>query len=533
MAENRRLVLGAWLGLALLTTAPFLRAWISPPAETAFSGTFFYWDDFHQYLSFVEQAARGQFLFYNKFDAEPHPPLLVNVEWFVAGRLGALLGVGPVVGFHVLRLLALAALIGGAVRFLARAGFTGARLRWSVLLFATGGGLGWLRYWMGERGAQILDLRGAHYPWHQALSNPHILFGTALLLWTVALYVEWREGTGGRGKWLLAGGLLGLSRPYDLGTFLVVALGVAGIDAVRSREWRRELGRAGSLLWLLPVVVYQALILGVHPSYGQWSGRQNVVPGFPLAELAWGLLPPLAVVILGLLAPSSGVPAPHRRALVVWCCGLAALALLGQTSVLPSFAHQQLSSLGGALLLLAGLLTSARRLPVAVALLSPTAVLLLRSAWTPGPIGFPPREYFAVTEVLERACRPGDVVLADPDVGLMVAGLTPCSVTVGHRVLTPDYARRRRESLELYAETTSSERRREILRRSGARFVVLPVGAGSWLSAEPYRRRRAGARLEVWEAVAQREVAAGPRRSSTNVFHSWQWGQRQSMSSAR
>ncbi len=43
-----------------------LRAWLAPPKGTAFVGTFYYVDDFYNYLSFVEQAQRGELVFQSK-----------------------------------------------------------------------------------------------------------------------------------------------------------------------------------------------------------------------------------------------------------------------------------------------------------------------------------------------------------------------------------------------------------------------------------------------------------------------------------
>jgi hypothetical protein len=72
--------------VALLLAAPWVRARRSPPPGRAFSGAFLYQDDHRQYLSFVEQAARGEWLFVNKFDPQPQRPFLFNAGWWAAGR---------------------------------------------------------------------------------------------------------------------------------------------------------------------------------------------------------------------------------------------------------------------------------------------------------------------------------------------------------------------------------------------------------------------------------------------------------------
>jgi hypothetical protein len=76
-------VVVAWLLLSTITLAPYLRAWLFPPPGTAFLGFFYYVDDQYNYLSYVEQAERGAFLFENKLVLEPHAPFLINLEWWL------------------------------------------------------------------------------------------------------------------------------------------------------------------------------------------------------------------------------------------------------------------------------------------------------------------------------------------------------------------------------------------------------------------------------------------------------------------
>jgi len=48
-----------FLLLAAVSVSLALRAWLAPPKGTVFVGTFYYVDDFYNYLSYVEQAERG------------------------------------------------------------------------------------------------------------------------------------------------------------------------------------------------------------------------------------------------------------------------------------------------------------------------------------------------------------------------------------------------------------------------------------------------------------------------------------------
>src|SRR5512145_1112349 len=90
-ATRRRTILVATALLLALTSLPYLAAWRWPPSGQVFGGAFFYEDDFHQYISCVEQAMRGRFLFVNKFDVRPQTPYVVNLEWWLGGVLARLL----------------------------------------------------------------------------------------------------------------------------------------------------------------------------------------------------------------------------------------------------------------------------------------------------------------------------------------------------------------------------------------------------------------------------------------------------------
>ncbi len=493
-----RLVVQAWLALAAVTTLPYLIAWRWPPAGLRFTGAFFYVDDYYQYLSFVEQAGRGRLVFENKFDTRPHAPLLVNVEWIAAGLLGAAAG-GPVVGWRLLWLAALGGMVGGFVRCLRIMGLDGRRLIWALALVCLGTGLGWLRFWMGQQGARIPDLRWGVYPWQEAIANAHFVTGTMLLLWTLVFYVEWQHGSGRRWRWIACASALGLARPFDLGTFLLVAAVLAAADAVNRP--RAALERAASFVWLLPVLAYDALVFGLYPAFAVWSGRQNVIPPTPLPEFLWALGPAaaLAVAFRRRSTPATPLDAPLRRALAAWVgCVIAMLVLT--SVVLPSFVQQQLPGVGAALLLLAGATIPERWAPWTTLALLPTSLLIWWSVSNPGARGFAPAEYFDAVRHLESSCRPGQVAVAPEELSLMIAGLTACRVHAGHRVLTPDVEQRRAETARFYDAATPAAWRRAFLASTHAAFVALPAGRRDWLGPDPpYAPAFAQGGLEIWQ----------------------------------
>lgn len=498
----RRLLVPLWLGLAILTTLPYLSAWLWPPPGQHFTGAIFYPDDFFQYLSFAEQAQRGRFLFVNKFDPRPHEPILANLEWWSAGLLGRWLG-GAALGFQFLRLAALAALLAACHGLLTLCGRTGPARAWGVVLVTTGGGLGWLRLASGAPGWQIPDILMGLYPWHQALLNAHFVIGTALLAVSLVLYLRWRAGGAPRWPWLGSAWLLGLSRPYDLATF-VVAVGASELWQAH-REGRQPLGRALELAWLAPLLGYYALIVARHPSFAGWSLQPGDLSP-PLIEYAFALGP--GAVLVGLFGRAKREPTarPVLVLLCSWCLSLLAVLTFWDSPM----AKQYATSLGAALLLWAAAVTPERLLPWAVLALSPTSLFMLWRALNPFPTSFVPGDYLAAVRYLRTACAPGQLALAPTDLSLMIGGLTPCHVAVGHRLLTPRFASEVSDVTRFYDELTPVSWRLAYLRARRVAFVALPAGRVGWLGGTPaFQRVLTRPLLELFVAGA---VDAGDER---------------------
>lgn len=494
MTKPLRIGAAVALALALVTTAPYLAAALRPPAGAVFTGAFFYQDDMYQYFSFVEQAARGELVFANKFDPRPHRPAVVNVEWWLAGILARILGDSPVVGFHALRVLAIVAMMAGAARLLAAAGLEGARLTWALALFATAGGLGWLRLLTGTPGSRVPDIVMGLYPFHQSLMNPHFVAATALIVWTFSFHLEWRAGRRSRWAWVACAWALGFSRPYDLVTFGLAAFALAFLPP----RTRRPLAAVLELAWIAPVFGYYALLMHSQRGLGGWTGVQSGDLTPPLFEFALALLPALALAAFFWRRPAPEDPLGVRAALAVWAAVVAFIVVAYPSPMVKQFA----TTLGPAVALLAALLTPPRAIAAAAAALCPTSVFLLWRVFHPFPEWFAPRDYAEAVRFLDGACGAEDVALAPTDLSLMIAGLTPCHVALGHRGLTPAWPVAVEAGRRFYDPATPAAWRWTYLDTLGADFVLLPRGGGALLGGDARAiPRTALPLLEIWQVA--------------------------------
>jgi hypothetical protein len=197
---------------------------------------------------------------------------------------------------------------------------------------------------------------------------------------------------------------------------------------------------------------------------------------------------------------------------------LVAWAVLGLIVVLARPVHFSLQFLVGVgLPLLAlgafGLRRRGPLLMLAVALLFSTSLLaVLRFVTVPRSLWFAPRTTFEVLEALRPSCRPGDVVFAPPDIGLLAYGVTSCRAFISHAV-DPDYSRKL-ALLGTFAALLPTERS-SLLDAHRITHLILPGDAGerprNWLGEDtPFRRVATVGAAPVWSLYRRGPAPLAP-----------------------
>ena len=472
--------LAAWLLLAAITNLPYLRAATDAPPGTRFVGFFYYIDDSYNYLSYAQQAEDGFFLFVNKMVPERHAPALVNLEWWAVGRLSALLGRRPALAYRLFGAAAGAALVFCLDRLFARRGMGPSRRFAALLLVCAGSGLGGLLLTLGVPGQRCLDLVTGLFPFVELLANAHFTAGTLLLLVALWCFASGRPWAG-----IVAGSVLGLVRPYDLGT--LVGARAAGVVATEppSRWPRALLPLAG----LVPAFAYNYWFFVRDPRFATYASATYPMP--PLVEFLPALGPALAVALATWRPPAAGAP---TRAVEMHLAAWAAVGVLLAVLRPVPYPLQFMVGLGLPVLALAAIGLS-RRPPWAtwatLAALGSSAVVALGLVSTASPRWHVPAPRLDAALLLRASCTRDDLALAPPDVGLYTAGLTACRVYVGHPAAR-GYAEREREARAFY-EPGDPSGRGAWLDRAGVTKLVLPGDPGEapteWLGAGTAFRR--------------------------------------------
>lgn len=483
-AHDRSPTALAFLLVATLTQLPYFVAVLAPPPGRAFVGAYFAIDDFYNYLSFVRQAEEGRFVFENKLLLPGERPGLINLEWWAVGRLTKLFGTGPFLPYRLFSLLASLALLHGVDRW-ARACGLPASHRFPALLFVSlGGGLGgWIFEFTSWPVSRCLDLGGL-YPFGEMLLNPHFTAGTALLLWGLWLHAA-ADSLRGHAAAAAVATVLGLVRPYDLVTLVATRVLAVAITL----PWREGLVRVVPLLALLPVAGYNAWVFFLHEGFSFYARIQYAYPA--RLDFLPALAPPLVLSIPAWRGPSQETKESRfRQHLACWLV-VSVLVMIFRPG---QFSSQYLVGMGLPLLLL-GALGLARFHPratlLAVVTLSFTSIVSLRITLSGDPAWFVPAGRLEAALILRQSCRPDDIFLGPPDVGLYSIGLSSCRAVISHEV-APGF-RERLDAMRRFYGSQEAAARSAWLDSLCVTHLMLPGDAGliptSWLgNGTPFRK---------------------------------------------
>jgi hypothetical protein len=274
-----------------------------------------------------------------------------------------------------------------------------------------------------------------------------------------------------------------------------------------ARRWVRA---AAPLLGLVPVLAYDLWLFFGGDQFASFR-HGAVFP--PRPDFVPALGPAVALALASLRRPAVDAGIRGARAhLWAWAAVGAAVIAAGH----GDFSLQLLEGAGVPLLVLgaSGLAhLPARWTALAALLLSTSPVVATRIVLAEDPNWFVPRERLATGRALRDLCRPGDRVLAPPDIGLYALGLSPCHAFVSHPAAL-DFGARLAETRAFYEEMSPAARA-ALLDRHGLTHFVLPGDAGprpaAWLGAQtPFR-----AAAWVGQAPGLITIYARPRLPAT------------------
>ena len=473
------------ISAATLTVAFMPYALAYAATDLVFIGALINPVDGATYLAKMRQGWDGAWLFTLAYTAEPGPGAVLYTYYLALGHLARLSGLSIEAVYQLARVAGGFFLLLAAYAFVSRF-FSGQQARLAAwLLFALGSGLGWLALPLG---AFTSDLRVAEaIPFLTLLANAHFSLATALLLcilgWTLPALA------GGAALWpRLAVIALGVTLLAQVQPLALINLGLIvppmllwqAIEqrGLGSRDW---LPAAVLAAFGLPWVAYVGVTLSLtHPILAAWTS-QNQTPSSPLWDVALSGGLPLLLALPG-LALAARRRSPADQLLLAWL-------VLGVAAMYAPFSLQRRLSFGLwmplAILAVTGLrqaiwpkLAPRRRLlaGAVIGLLILPSNLLILAVGTAAVIQrhealFITHDESAALDWLGRngSAAGGAIVLASPEVSLVVPARASARVVYGHPFETVDADATRAAVLDFYAGRLDP---RTFVRDRGVDFVL-------------------------------------------------------------
>lgn len=460
--------------------------------------------DYPVYYSYIDQAARGAFLFTDLFTTEPHAPFNLNVFWVPVGWVAYLLSLSPPVAFHLAR-LAMVPLFTVVAYVLSALIFREPARRKIALVFVT--------FASGLGGYFALPLEGQFpkgvspltypmdlwvteaFPFLQFHQTGHFTFGTILFVLVLAgVALAWRTG---RYRYSLGAGVAGLwlfaFHPFHAPSLTAIVVVWGLWEGIRRRvAWTRLFIHAMVVAAIAaPALAWQSVVATANP-IGVARAAQNVLPtpAFHIVLESYGFL---AVAALLMLVRRSTWRDERRSLLALWVIAQGILIFV------PLFFQRRLTqglSIPLALLtadFIVGVFARWRQRPKSFAAFfanSPAALtfafvvlfgfsnaivlgqdihFVLTNRTAPFVI-YLPNEYATAFTVLKRT-EADAIVLARAGTGNVLPGFTGRRTYVGHPVETLSYEMKRRQVETFFRDEESPERQAAFLDTNRISYV--------------------------------------------------------------
>ncbi len=424
----------------VMIIAPYLFAVQMNTVDTVFGGFLINPIDGHSYLAKMQQGFRGDWRFVLPYTAEAGNGAYLFLFYLGLGHLGRILGLPLLVVFHVFRLIGAILLLGVLFVFTDRL-FEEKRLKnLAFVICVLGSGLGWLAIFAGMFTSDFWVAEA--YPFLSMYTNPHFSIGLALMILAFmpdripSIFEE-----------LTLGLTLGIIQPFAVAIVVIVKVVKYLLDLVedvKKDRGDRKVLKTGALFPLVAfasggglILVYQYWIIRTDPVLSLWN-NQNITVSPNLIDLVISLSP---VLILAGVGVGAAWQKEKGKILVIW-----ALTSLLLIFVPWNLQRRFLTGIYVPLAVLAvyGLIDLDRhkRLPlrsaviILIVLIIPTNIIILVSGIQAAVLTdekiYHEREIYSGLDWINENTAPGDLILADEEVGLLVPSITGRRVIYGH-----------------------------------------------------------------------------------------------------
>ncbi len=472
-----------------LAAGPLAFGYLHQPEDREFIGVTFNTNDFSQYMAWIEQSRRGQWLFGNAYTLENHQQVFFHPLLLLLGKAAALTGLPGIVFYHLAHLLGAVFLLWACYRFIAHVLDDLLARTLAFVIVTTASGLSWLEWLEASLGVKFHFLfsatfRAASSTFWSLYLYPLFSISIALLLLCVLSFQRFLATR--RLRHALVAGLLLLLlatlHAYDLVIVLSVLLGqILLLMAYRRRiEWGWLIGFGVTAACALPYLSYVALVLLRDPVFSEMGKTEIHLPSPAEFIGMYGLLLLLAALQVPRLLRDRS---PRAALLLVW---LVAIPLL--TYVPLGLANVPARLIEGYQVVLA-VLSAATLYPLAArgrrlgrgCVAGVLLLLSLGNAWvltrdveTLSRHPFPHYLQEDVVAALDWLSRREDpsAVLASYPMSSLVPARTQHRVFVGHLYLTLDLGEKLEMLKRFFQPDTPDSSRERFMRSHRIRYLI-------------------------------------------------------------
>ncbi|NTV23380.1 MAG: hypothetical protein HGA85_03320 [Nanoarchaeota archaeon] len=244
--------------------------------------------DGNTYMSFVNQARDGNFLFTNMYTSEYVPRIMFRPTYLFTGILSFVMP--DIIAYHLMRILGIVLLVFFLDR-LYRLLLPRKLVKWTIFFAIAGSGFGYIWYMLtGKVSSPDIWLAETNMT-AMLLSHPHNILSIAFMCGAAYYFLQWFHDNKlvdiTKSSILLS--LLGFEHLFDVIT-LCSAFGILVLEeALRKKRIRWELGIMGALV-ALPLI-YTFVVFTAFPEFAAWDSQNNLTtPRIYHVFLGYGLL---------------------------------------------------------------------------------------------------------------------------------------------------------------------------------------------------------------------------------------------------
>ena len=498
--------------IVVLASIPYIFGIAITPQGYHFAGFTHNIDDGAVYLSWMRQAADGNFFIRNLFTSQPQASAQFNILFLIMGWLTALTHLPPIIIFHAFRIGLGIALIYCIWWFSFLFLKTANERRLLIPLIGLSAGVGWLIPGAAAPSGSVDVWQPEAITFLSIYLNPLFLAGLILMLGSLYFFTL-AQRTGKYKYGIFAGVcllLLGNIHTYDVLTVATVWIAYLLLVAILERKLPTKTIAISTIAALIaiPSIAYQVYLYRIDEVF-----RARANSPIPSPDI-WAFFAGYGLVLIGALAgiklciiKRRNVDDPNKLLLIVWAVigFILPYIPIGQQRKLIMGLHIPLCILCAYALtyLLVRLKQSTARglLLAAIIFTTGSNVLFLSRDMSLLSIGETAPHYAAFISDAEidamRYLRDhatlNDIILAPPSFALFVPAIAGRQVYYGHWSETPYYSSKISAWAAYIDASTLPESRNEILRESGASYVVFLHPSGGVYP----KRQKVDGNLEV------------------------------------